>query len=207
MPVITDIVQQQKNKNYYSIFIDQQYSFSLSIADLNYLQLKINSKITREKLDYYLNTYALQQAKDHAYRLLSRKSYSQQEMLEKLITKYNEKICHKVIRDLKALNYLNDKELIYAYAQNKIELKPRGRLKLQQELRQKKFPEDLIIQTLEKIYQQYDEYELALQLFHKRFKSVKDHSDIKTLNKIKNFLLSNGFTFNIINRIISNKQS
>src|SRR5208283_3663733 len=101
MPIISDIVQQKKKKNYYSVFIDNEYSFSLSEADLNFLQLKINDNIPQEKLNSFINLYSIQKAKDYAYSLISRKSYSEKEFYTKLIQKFPEKTVQIVIQDLK----------------------------------------------------------------------------------------------------------
>jgi len=202
MPVITDIIRQKKNKNYYSIFIDNKYLFSLSLSDLNFLQLKINDSISEEKANKMAETFSLQKAKDYAYRLLSRKSYSEKAMKEKLESRFSIKISEKVIKNLKKQKYINDKTLLLEYAKNKIQLKPMGPFKLQQDLISKKFNIDQVKKTVEKIFQEFNEYELAKQVFEKRFKNIKKTKDIKVLNKVKNYLMSHGFNISIAIKII-----
>ena len=202
MPLITDIIQQKKNKNYYSIFGDNEYLFSLSSIDLNYLQLKRNDNISEERLNDLVKTFSLQKAKNYAYKLLSRKAYSKKALIEKLKNRFSEKVSNEVINDLKRLDYINDKKLIIEYARNKLQLKPMGPFKLKQELLNKKFDMDLIKNTIDKIFQEYDEYDLARKVFNKRFENIKTCKDQKILNKIKNYLLSNGFNINTIIEII-----
>ena len=72
----------------------------------------------------------------------------------------------------------------------------------EQKLFNKKFDMDLIKSTVDKVFQEYDEYELAQKLFNHRFKDIKKCNDIKMLNKIKNYLLSNGFNFNTVIRLL-----
>lgn len=203
MPIISDIVPQKKNKNYYSVFVDNKYLFSLSVSDLNFLHLKVNDTITEERLDNLIHIYSLQKAKDYAYRLISRKAYSEEALKEKLNNKFPENITIKVINDLKELNYINDKVFINDYVRNKIELKPMGPWKLKQDLTNKKFSEALVKEAIQKIFQEYDEFELALKVFNKKFKNINKTNDLKELNKIKNYLLSNGFNSNVVIRVIN----
>ncbi len=204
MPVITDIVNQKKRKNYYSIFVNNKYLFSLFSSDLNFLQLKIDDTISEERLNDLITIYSLQKAMDYSFRLLSRKSYSEKAIKEKLESRYPDNITKKVIDKLKESNYINDDKLIYDYAKNKIELRPMGRWKLQQDLFNKKFNLDLVKKTIDRVYKEYDEEELCLKVFEKKFKNLKKCKDIKELNKIKNYLLSNGFEINTIFKIINN---
>lgn len=206
MPVITDILSQKKNKKYYSIYVDNIYSFSLSQDDLDFLQLKKNTTLSQDKLQTLIHTYALQKAKNYAYKLVAGKSYSEKEIRDKLIEKFPEKISMELVEDLKNYGYINDEKLIYVYAKNKIELKPMGKMKLKNILYNKKFDESLIQQTLDKVYHHFNEQEMAQQLVEKHFKKIKDKDSIKIKNKIKNYLLSNGFNYDTINTIIQGSQ-
>ena len=173
---------------------------------MNYLRLKINDNIPREKLNEFIKIFSLQKAKDYAYRLLSRKAYSEMALKEKLRSKFPDNISEKVIKNLKKLSYINDKKLIIEYARNKLRIKPMGPFKLRQELFNQKFDMDLIKDTIDNIFQEYDEYELAIKVFNKRFEKIKNYKDQKILNKIKNYLLSKGFNINIIIKIIQEKR-
>ncbi len=202
MPVVTDIVRQKKNKKYYSIFIENNYLFSLSSDDLNFLQIKINDNISKEKLDNYVKLFSLQKARDYAFRLVSRKSYSERAMKEKLDGKFPEKITNEVIKDLKRLNYIDDRKLILEYAKNKLRLKPMGPFKLKQNLYNKKFEMGLIDSAVGEAFQEYDEYDLALKVFDKRYKGKKIKIDFKLKKKIKDYLFSNGFSSDVVMKVI-----
>ncbi|MBU1076798.1 MAG: recombination regulator RecX [Spirochaetes bacterium] len=201
MGIISDIVPQKRNKNYFSVYIDNKYSFSLSSSDLNFLKLKVNDTLTEERVNDLIRIYSLQKAKDYAYKILSRKAYSEKAMFEKLVTKYNEKIAAEVLKGLKELDYINDEKLIYEYAKGKIEFRPMGRWKLKQDLTQKKFDADMIRSAIDKIFNEVDEFELAMKVFNKKFGNIKK-VDSKMLMKIKNHLLSNGFDSQIVIKII-----
>lgn len=205
MPIITDIVRQKKNKGYYSIFVDGNYLFSISTSDLNFLNLKINDDITKKRLDELIRIYSLQKAKDYAYNLLSRKSYSRIEMKDKLLNRFPQKVTDQVIKDLISLEYINDEKIIKEYAINKIQIRPMGPWKLRQDLIQRKFDLNLVEKTIQELFQQYDEFELAEKVFEKKYKNLASCNDIKFLNKIKNYLLSNGFNMHVVLELINIK--
>ena len=123
-------------------------------------------------------------------------------MMEKLLIKFPENIGDMVMENLKEQNYIDDKKFILDYSRNKLQLKPMGPYKLKQELYKKKFNMGLIKDTLNTVFQEFDEYKLAIQLFEKRFHNNKFSKDQKTVNKIKNYFLSNGFNMNIVIKIL-----
>ncbi len=204
MPVITDIVQHKKNKKYYSIYIDGKFKFSLSEDDLIFLNLKKEQVLPQEKVDYLTQEYGLQKARNYVYSLISKKIYSENLLREKLRNKnYPDEIIEKIIDELKEYDYINDEKFIYEYAQNKIESKPMGRYRLKNELFNKKFDETLIKECIENIYQEYNEKELAEKAIKMHFKNMPTEIDEKFAVKLKNFLLSRGFSYEIINEVIS----
>jgi len=203
MPLITSIVQNKKNKKFYSVFIDGKFRFSLSENDLTFLDLKENQNISRDKLNQFVEEYSIQKARRYAYLLVSKKLYSKNKFIEKLQNKkFPEETINKIIEELKEYKYINDRELIYEYAKNKVELKPMGRYRLQRELFNQRFKEDDIKECLERIYTEFDEGELAQKAVAARFKKSLDNVDEGLLKKINNFLLSRGFNYDIINDII-----
>jgi len=205
MPLITDIVPQKNNKKFFSIFVDVKYMFSLSSEDLSFLNLKINENISQRKLNELIEEYVLQKAKNYAYRLISHKMYSEMGLKEKLLNRYPEFVADKVLKSLKKLGYINDKRFIYEYAKNRVETKLIGPLKLLYDLLNNKFDRELVKTTVGKVYNEIDEYKIIKKLFEKKFKDLKLKRDVKMLNKIKNYFLSRGFTFETISRIINDK--
>ena len=204
MPIITDIIQNKKNKKFFSVYVDNNFKFSLTSADLNYLALKVGEEISEEKLKYLENEYLLQKAREYVYNLISKKTYTERALIEKLKSKnFSENIINQITNELKNYKYLNDEEFIYEYAMAKIEEKPMGKYRLKQELFNKKFDENLIKECIEKIYKEFNEEELAQKALNSNFKNLKENLNEKLVQKIYNFLLSRGFSYEIINNIVS----
>lgn len=101
------------------------------------------------------------------------------------------------------------------WAQFRLQNKPIGRYKLNQELRIKGIKQDIIQKAIDKTYQEMDELTLARNLIEKKIESAKIKNIKIDPKKIYNLLLRRGFSgevskniYNEINNentVISNK--
>jgi len=140
--------------------------------------------------------------KEYLLRLLSRRIYSRYEILKKLNNKgYPENIISNLVFWLENNNYINDELFAKMWAQFRLENKPIGRYKLNQELRIKGIKQDIIQKVIDKTYDEIDELTLARNLIKEKIVS----SEIKNIRidpkKIYNFLLRRGFSIEISRNI------
>jgi len=136
--------------------------------------------------------------KEYLLRLLSRRIYSRYEISRKLNNKgYPEKIIANLVFWLEDNNYINDELFAKMWAQFRLENKPIGRYKLNQELRIKGIKQDIIQKVIDKTYDEIDELTLARNLIKEKIVS----SEIKNIRidpkKIYNFLLRRGFSVEV----------
>lgn len=140
--------------------------------------------------------------KEYLLRLLSRRIYSRYEMSRKLNNKgYPENIISNLIFWLEDNNYINDELFAKMWAQFRLQNKPIGRYKLNQELRLKGIKQDIIKKVIDKTYNDIDELTLARNLIKDKIVS----SEIKNIRidpkKIYNFLLRRGFSVEVSKNI------
>jgi len=140
--------------------------------------------------------------KEYLLRLLSRRIYSRYEILRKLNNKgYPESIISNLIFWLENNNYINDELFAKMWAQFRLQNKPIGRYKLNQELRLKGIKQDIIQKVIDKTYKEIDELTLARNLIKEKIVS----SEIKNIRidpkKIYNYLLRRGFSIEISKNI------
>lgn len=133
--------------------------------------------------------------KEYLLRLLSRRIYSRYEILKKLKNKgYPENIVSNLVLWLENKNYINDELFAEMWAQFRLQDKPIGRYKLNQELRIKGIKQEIIQKVIDKTYNEIDELTLARNLIKEKIVS----SEIKNVRinprKIYNFLLRRGFS-------------
>ncbi|GAG68992.1 unnamed protein product, partial [marine sediment metagenome] len=134
--------------------------------------------------------------------LLSRRIYSRYEISRKLNNKgYPESIISNLIFWLENNNYINDELFAEMWAQFRLQNKPIGRYKLNQELRIKGIKQDIIQKVIDKTYKEIDELTLARNLIKEKIVS----SEIKNIRinpkNIYNFLLRRGFSIEISKNI------
>ena len=135
-------------------------------------------------------------------RLLSRRIYSRYEISRKLNSKgYPKNIIATLFLWLENNKYINDELFAEMWAQFRLQNKPIGRYKLNQELRIKGIKQDIIQKAIDKTYKEIDELTLARNLI----KDMIVSSEIKNIRinpkKIYNFLLRRGFSIEISKNI------
>ena len=140
--------------------------------------------------------------KEYLLRLLSRRIYSRYEILRKLNNKgYPESIISNLVFWLEDNNHINDELFAKMWAQFRLQNKPIGRYRLNQELRLKGIKQDIIQKVIDETYNEMDELTLARNLIKEKIAS----SEIKNIRidpkKIYNFLLRRGFSIEISRNI------
>jgi regulatory protein len=140
--------------------------------------------------------------KEYLLRLLSRRIYSRYEISSKLKNKgYPEKIIADLILWLEDNNYINDELFAEMWAQFRLQNKPIGRYKLNQELRIKGVKQDIIQKVIDKTYIEMDELTLARNLIKEKTASAEIKNIRIDPKKIYNFLLRRGFSTEISKNI------
>ena len=140
--------------------------------------------------------------KEYLLRLLSRRIYSRYEISRKLNNKgYPENIISTLIFWLENNNYINDELFAEMWAQFRLQNKPIGSYKLNQELRLKGIKQDIIKKIIDKTYNEIDELTVARNLIKDKIVSAKIKNISIDPKKIYNFLLRRGFSIEISRNI------
>mgnify|MGYP001560615274 FL=1 len=139
---------------------------------------------------------------NYAFRLLSFRMRSKDEMRERLIKKgYTESEVNEVIEKLERLNYLNDAEFARLWVKNRVESKPLGRALMRRELKQKGIAPDVIKNVLDESLKGYDEYEVAKELVLKKISKSKTRDD-RFLQRFSGYLARRGFSYEVIQKVL-----
>ena len=101
MKVITNIIRNKNNKNRLSIFVDENYFFSVSENILKKNNIIVGMEIKDLDVDKINFEDNISKAKEYALNLLSYRSRSCYEINDKLIKKnFNNDVVSHVINDL-----------------------------------------------------------------------------------------------------------
>jgi len=139
---------------------------------------------------------------NYALKLIARKRYTQKELEAKLKGKKigTKKDREKVIKRLKELNYINDKEFAKDYIQTRLIINPKGENLLKLELKLKGVDRQIIDKAVEDA--KIDEIKVALDVLERKKKSIKRAEGQKRKEKILRLLSSRGFKLETIYKVL-----
>jgi regulatory protein len=171
----------------------------------------VGKELSDQEIEKIIYEDKITKGKKYLLMLLSRRLYSRYEISGKLKNKeYPEKIITELIFWLENNNYINDKLFAEMWAQFRLQNKPIGRYKLNQELRAKGVKQDIIQKIIDKTYEEMDERTLARKLIKEKIVSSKIKNIKIDPKKIYNFLIRRGFSTEISRNIyheLNNKQA
>jgi regulatory protein len=146
----------------------------------------------------------LAKAKNYVYRLLAYRSRSCREVRERLKKKrFSKKIIERTIKELKELNYLNDREFSSTWVDMKLSANPCGRRLIEHELRMKGIDEEIIKNVTEEAYGARGEVKIAYELALRRLRKYADLDDKKKWQRLYNLLARRGFPLELVHDVLS----
>lgn len=195
---ITKIVQQQKQHDRYSIFVDDKYSFSLSETALLESKLASGQELTKEQIAEYKQKSAEDKLYNRALNYVALRPRSVWEVQEYLRRKdspapLTEQITNKLIE----VGLLDDAKFAAAFVHDRRLLRSSSVRKITLELRKKRVSDEAIEQALS----QDDTDELALLrdvVAKKRHQSKYRDDKLKLMQ----YLARQGFSYSDIKQVL-----
>ena len=137
---------------------------------------------------------------DSVYRLISRRPRTKAEIEKYLHGKHaSAGVCRKIIEKLEKNNYLNDKEFSRWWLEQRQAFRPKGKLALKAELRQKGVDEETIRGVLEA---GVDEVSLAQKALQKKASTFAKLPRKNQHQKMFSFLGQKGFSYETIKTVL-----
>ncbi len=190
---ITDIKQQVKRKDRYSIFIDGKYSFALSESGLLNSGLAIGQEFSKQELERLEKVSVEDKAVYRALDLIARRPRSEGELRDYLKRKkYTDEEIVKILNTLSIKGYINDKDFARRWVESRRLLKPISIRRLRLELRQKRVADEIVNEALES--DETNEPEVLKELIEKKQKQTR----YRDKQKLTQFLLRQGFNYSDI---------
>lgn len=205
MNKITAITPQKKDKNRVNIDIDGKFSFGLDLESLIKEKLKVGLELDNKEIDRLKNLNETGLLISQVISLLSRRPHSKREISQYLHKKHATDTQKEIIvKKLESLNYMNDEEFVLWWIDQRKTFRPKGKIAIFQELRQKGIDEKLIKRIFEKNEEtsENSDFLVALDLGKKRFERVKNLPEMEIKTKLSRFLASRGFEWEIIKDVI-----
>lgn len=195
--VITDIVPHPKRAGWVVIQVEGRDACRLPVEET--AQLEPGQTLTETELARLQEIEAYYEAKELALGYLARRPRSTAEVGRYLRQKgFASTVIERVIARLQALGYLDDRAFAAFWVEQRTTFRPRGRMALRHELRQKGIPDAVIDEALSQVDEEASAW-AALRPQLRRWQ----HLDWPTFReKAAAYLARRGFPYDIIRDVV-----
>ena len=205
---VTKIETQKRHPDRKSIFADGKFLTGVSAETLLRSGIRTGDSIDPTTLSSIQKSEGLLSAKNVALRFLSYRPRTVKEVRDKLREKeYSDEEINEVIADLKRSRLLNDEEFARMYVRNATQLKPVGQVLLKRKMLLLGIAPRIIDEALAETLQEIDQNKIALDIAEKflaRGRHTARRRDLlKDRNRLGSYLARRGFTWNVIEPILS----
>lgn len=201
MAVVTEISQQKKHTDRYSIFVGGEYSFSLTANQL--LERKIHKGVELSLADIEKFKKISDDGKllQKSYDKLARRMHSEKEIRDYLYSKKaSPETINAIIDKLHDLKLLNDTAFASQWIENRRQFKHRSTRALSAELQQKGISREIINNLL---HDSDDENKQALKRLAQKKHRQARYKDEQSLTK---YLIGKGFAYAEVKDVVSSLQ-
>ncbi len=215
---ITDIVAQKKDSKRVNVFLDGEFAFGISAEILFEKRLKIGQSLSEKETASIVQADQAVRLLNKALRFLSYRPRSEKEIRDHLLRKGKlkdveksdtekveyEKSVDAVIKKLKNLGQINDKEFALWWVEQRGKFRPRGKMLVKLELLQKGVDKELIGELTQGTHETgaTNELELAKKVALKKSVSYKKLEPADFKIKMGHFLARRGFTWDVIKKTV-----
>ena len=201
---ITNIAQQEKRKDRYSVFVDGKYAFSLSESALLESRLASGQELDAAQLKQWKQESADDKTASSALRYAAMRLRSVWEMEQYLRRKgASPTLAAKILNKLSNIGLLDDQKFAEVWAANRRLLRPTSKRKLQQELRAKHVSQEVINITFASDAAVDDDASLREIISKKRKLPRYKAEPIKLMQ----YLARQGFNYDDIKRVLGQEEA
>ncbi|MCP4425262.1 MAG: hypothetical protein GY803_12270 [Chloroflexi bacterium] len=196
MQTITALTAQKKNQDRVNVFLDGAFAFGLPFSVA--ATLKIGQALSPAEIETLRRHDLTDKAKNTAVRLISNRPRSAAEIRRHLDRKgYDAQLIEAVISRLQAVKLLDDAAFARYWVEQRETFKPRSRMALEQELRQKGVSRDVIETAVTDV----NETAAARRAAAKKARLWSNLPEEAFRKKLGGFLQRRGFHYGIIKQI------
>jgi regulatory protein len=186
MPIVTKLTKQKKNKDYYNVFIDDCFTFSIHAELIILHGITKGKNLDLKEMEGIIEEDNKKRAFNLCLHYLSYRRRTGWELEEYLRKKnYSEETITEAINKLKYYKMVDDRDYIKSFIADKKLGNPIGRKKLVFDLRKKGISEDLL-DNIEQWFTEEDEYVQAKELvirYNKKYSKLPPREKIQKINQ------------------------
>ncbi|CAN5527543.1 RecX family transcriptional regulator [soil metagenome] len=198
---ITSIEPQASGRRRVNVFVDETYSFSVSVDVARQLTLAPGLTLDGDLRDRIEQLEDQAAAYNAAISLLANRNRSEQEIRDRLRRKGHQPgSIDRTVERLMDLHYLDDREFARSWVENRQTFRPRGQYALRQELRSKGVDQLIIDETVAQ--DPIDEVMMAIAAARKKLPSLSSADPATRQRKLVGHLQRRGFSYGSIRSVL-----
>lgn len=193
--VISSISVQKKNKERYSIFIEEEFLIGVSDQTLLKFDLARGETITHALLRKIEREEGRFKVKSYLMERLASRDHSRKELFSKAGRKeYPENIIESVLDELEEKGYLDEQRFAESFVRDKSHLNKWGPNKIKAHLYKKGIPNSLAEQSIQKVFVEKNIKDLLLHLVLKaKRRFLREEDPYKRKKKVVDHLARKGY--------------
>jgi regulatory protein len=117
--------------------------------------------------------------------------------------RYEQEAIDKILHELENKDYLNDGSFARQMITDEVNLKNSGPLLIKNKLLKRGVEIELVSSLIDELYDEQIQYKNCQYFANKKFSSLKNNNAQSNRTKLGNFLIQKGFSWDMINRVIS----
>lgn len=198
MRKITAIEVQKRSPNRVNIYLDGEFAFGL--ARIVAAWLRTGQELSDEKIEQLQAEEARERAFQQAMLFLSYRARSESEIRQNLRKhEIPEPVIEQTLERLRQAGLANDNQFARAWVENRTAFRPRSRLLMAMELRQKGLANEAVSAAVEDV----DDGALAYEAAQKRATRFKGLEWNEFRKKLSDFLARRGFSYSVIAPVVN----
>ena len=196
MGKITALTRQKRNPDRINVYLDDEFAFGL--AAITAVSLRVGQTLTAVQIDSLQASDQEEKAKNIAIGFIEYRPRSLNETRRHLKKKaYPEAVIERVLERLQAVELLNDAQFARYWVEQRETFKPRSKMALQHELRQKGISRELIEEAVEEV----DELAAAQKAAQSKAQRWHSLPWQEFRKKLGGFLQRRGFSYAVIREV------
>ncbi|MGN1043315.1 MAG: regulatory protein RecX [Acutalibacteraceae bacterium] len=185
------------------IYADEEYLMSVPHEVFLKSKIKLNSCVTKEEVEEILRNSNNYNAKEKAFRLLSFRAHSKQELKNKIRRVSDDASAESATQKMEDLGLINDKNYALTYAKELFFRKFYSIKRVKYELSKKGIDKDIILEVIDEISP--DEEDILKTAFDRKFyNKIKTEKD---MNRAYMYFGRLGYSFSQINSLFNSVDS
>ena len=194
-------ISPQKRKGRYNIFIDDNFAFGVDEEVLLKFQLSKGLHISKELQEEIESEESYYKVYQRTLNYLTYSLRSEKQIRDYLKKHDAEQYSDRMVEHFKKLGLLDDLNYAESYVRTMANVNQKGPRNMEMDLKQKGITEDQIAIALEE-YPYAQQFENAKNLAEKRWQRAKNDSHIEGIQKVKQYLVNKGYSFEIADDVI-----